>query len=155
MGILKKRKMTEKNDILASRCVVLVPLDRADAAQHAALKFNLQPSVEHEPSLAMAEICLHVQHLRINQAWCATQDAAHLLLVHVQDLAGVDQLIAALQKYLPSVKISELRDGQIQGVQNRGAVVDSLTELPIVQSKEIDADELSMLLDNNPQEAKE
>ena len=147
--------MHKKENNVFSRCVVLVPLDRADAAQQVAKKFELQPSIEHEPSLAMAEICLHVNHLRTNQAWCESQESAHLLLVHTQELDGIDQLVSAIQKYLPSVKISELRNGRIQGVENLGAVVDSLGELPIVHSEEVDADELSMLLDNKPSEVEE
>jgi len=133
----------------------LVPLDRIDAAHHAAQKYELEPSIEHDPSLAMAEICLHDQHLRTNQSWCETKDTAHLILIHTQNLAGVDQLIIAIQKYLPNVKISELREGRITEIENHGEVVDSLEELPIVQSEEVDADELSMLQGNKLREVEE
>ncbi len=75
--------------------------------------------------------------------------------MHAQELVGVAHLIAAIQKYIPSVKISEFRDGCIQEIENPGAVVDSLGELPIVQLKDVDANELSMLLDPNPQEVDE
>ncbi len=147
--------MTAEKNNLTARCVVLVPLDRIDAAHHAAQKYELEPSIEHEPALAMAEICLHVQHLRKNQAWCETQQSAHLVLIHTQELPDVEQLIVAIQKYLPTVKISELRDGRIIEIENCGAVVDMLGELPIVQSEEVDANELSMLLDNKPHEVEE
>jgi hypothetical protein len=147
--------MSTNNPNPSCRCVVLVPLDRAQAAEQAAKKFALEPSIEHEPALAMAELCLQITHLRTDQAWCKEQAPAHLILIHTQELTGIDQLIAAIQKYLPSVKISEIRDGCIQEIENPGAVVDSLGELPIVQLKDVDADELSMLLDANPQEVDE
>jgi hypothetical protein len=134
---------------------VLVPSDRIQAADHAVKKFALEPSFEHEPALAMAELCLHVAHLSTNHAWCGPQASADLILIHTQELVGIEHLIAAIQKYLPSVKISEIRDGCIQEIENPGAVVDSLGELPIVQLKDVDADELSMLLDTNPQEVDE
>lgn len=154
-GILRKRKMTAEKNNLTQRCVVLVPLDRIDAAHHAVKKYELQASVEHEPALAMAEICLHNQHLKTNQAWGGAQKSAHLVLIHTQKLPDVVLLISAIQKYLPTVNISELRDGRIVPFENCGATVDSLSELPIVQSKEVDADELSMLLDNKPHEVEE
>ena len=53
------------------------------------------------------------------------------------------------------VRISELRDGRIERIENHGAIVDSLEEPPVIHSEAIDADELSMLLDNTPQEADE
>jgi hypothetical protein len=147
--------MTENRNNLSKRCVVLVPLDRTDAAHHTAHKFELQPSIEHEPVLAMAELCLQVADLRANQPWCKSTLSAHLILVHTQKLADIDQLVAAIQKYLPSVTISELRDGRIEKMENSRAVVDSLGELPIVQSEEIDVEELSMLLDSKPREVEE
>jgi len=145
---------SEKNNLTA-RCVVLVPLSRNEAAHHAAQKFGFQPSIEHEPALAMAELCLHVNHLRTNQAWCTEQPVAQLILIHAQELEGIDQLVRAVHTYFPSVLISELRDGRIVDIKNDSAVVDKLTALPIVHSEDIDANELSMLLDNKPQEIEE
>tara|TARA_B100000959_G_scaffold282958_1_gene350626 strand:+ start:1670 stop:2113 length:444 start_codon:yes stop_codon:yes gene_type:complete len=147
--------MPDEKDNLAARCVVLVPVDRSDAAHHAVQKYELQASIEHEPALAMAELCLHNQHIKTNQAWCGAQESPRLVLIHTQGLQGIDLLISAIQKYLPTIKISELRDGRIVEIENRGAVVDLLGELPIVQSKEVDADELSMLLDNKPRGVEE
>ncbi|MBC8200764.1 MAG: hypothetical protein H8E86_01860 [Planctomycetes bacterium] len=147
--------MTTSNPNQSGMCVVLVPPDRTQAAQQAAQKFALEPCIEHEPALAMAELCIHVAHLRTNQAWCETPASAHLILIHAQELVGIAHLIAAIRKYIPSVKISEFRDGCIQEIENAGAVVDSLGELPIVQLKDVDANELSMLLDSNPQETDE
>jgi hypothetical protein len=145
---------TEKNNLTA-RCVMLVPLARNEAAHHAAQKFGFQPSIEHEPALAMAELCLHINHLRAIQAWCTEEPVAQLILVHTQELEGIDQLVHAIHTYFPSVLISELRDGRIVDIKNDSAVVDKLTELPIVHSEDIDANELYMLLDNKPHEVEE
>jgi hypothetical protein len=60
--------MSIENNNTHARCVVLVPLERIDAANAVIEKFSLQASTEHAPSLAMAEICLHQQHLQTNKA---------------------------------------------------------------------------------------
>ena len=147
--------MTDKNNNFPSRCVVLVPINRADAADAVTKKFSLQASTEHAPALAMAELCLHLQHFKTNQAWIAEQQSPHLLLVHAQEMAGLSEMVNAVRKYLPTVTISELRDGRLEEVENQGAVVDTLGEMPIVHAEQVDADELSMLLDSNPQKENE
>lgn len=134
---------------------MLVPIDRVDAAQNVITKHELVATIEHEPVLAMAEICLQVELFRKDLAWCDKPQSPQLILLHTQDLHGVNELINAIKKYYPSVIVSELRDGRIQHIDNHGAVVDSINELPIVHSEEVDANELSMLLENKPSEVEE
>ena len=147
--------MNEKNDNLTSRYVVLVPLNSIDAAYQVAQKFELNATYEHHPALAMAEICLLHQQAKSSQAWNGSARAPHLLLIHVDELHGVHSMIDSVRKYLPHILISELRDGHIERIENHGAIVDSLEEPPVIHSEAIDADELSMLLDQSPQEADE
>lgn len=147
--------MSEQANNLESRCVVLVPLNRTDAADLLAQKEDLQITIEHESVLAMAEICLQHQQLRTNRAWDETKPSPHLILVHARDLANVEQMIDSIQRYLPNTTISELRNGRLESIDNCGSVVDSLEEPPIIQSESIDADELSMLLDEAPQRSEE
>jgi putative protein kinase ArgK-like GTPase of G3E family len=147
--------MSIENNNTHARCVVLVPLERIDAANAVIEKFSLQASTEHAPSLAMAEICLHQQHLQTNKAWITEQKSPHLVLVHAQELEGLADMIHAVRKFLPTVKITELRDGRLEEIENQRAVVDNLGEMPIVHAEQVDADELSMLLDNKTQEVDE
>jgi len=147
--------MNMKSDNISLRCVVLVPLERIDAAHHVAQKFELHATFEHHPSLAMAEICLLHQQVQSNQAWNGEAAVPHLVLVHCGEMAEVEQMLQAMQKYLPQVRISELRNGRIEQIERHTEVVDSLEEPPIIHSELIDADELSMLLDPSPQEADE
>ena len=136
--------MSEQANNLESRCVVLVPLNRTDAADLLAQKEDLQITIEHESVLAMAEICLQHQQLRTNRAWDETKPSPN-----------VEQMIDSIQRYLPNTTISELRNGRLESIDNCGSVVDSLEEPPIIQSESIDADELSMLLDEAPQRSEE
>ncbi|MDP7005817.1 MAG: hypothetical protein QF718_06370 [Phycisphaerales bacterium] len=147
--------MSEKSNNLDSRCVVLVPAERIDAAHLLAQKNNLQITIEHDPFLAMAEICLQQQQLRTNSAWNETPNSPHLIIVHSEDFNNVNQMVDSIRRYLPSVSVSELRDGRLDSFENRGSLVDSLEEPPIIQSENVDADELSMLLDDIPQGSKE
>ena len=147
--------MNEKNDNLTSRYVVLVPLKSIDAAYQVAQKFNLNATYEHHPALAMAEICLIHQQAKSSLAWNGSAHASQLLLVQTDELLDVQSMIDSIRKYLPHVRISELRDGRIERIENHDAIVDSLEEPPVIHSEAIDADELSMLLDNTPQEADE
>jgi hypothetical protein len=147
--------MTEKTSNLDSRCVVLVPKDRADTARQLAQKHQLRASIEHDPSLAMAELCLLHQQYKSDGAWGDSPTAPQLLLVHTGEFLQLEQMLTAVRKYLPHTIVSELRDGRIESIDNRGAVVDSLDESPISQSEDVDADELSMLLDQTPHEPDE
>ena len=147
--------MNDKNDNLSSRCVVLVPLERIDAAQHVAKKFSLDATFEHHPALAMAEICLLHQQTNSLQAWNGDSSSLHLIVIHAKEMKDVQKMIDSLHKYFPHVVISELRDGRIERIENHGAIVDALEEPPIVHSEAVDADELSMLLDQTPQEVDE
>ena len=147
--------MNDKSNNRPSRCVVLVPLNSINAAHHIAQKYELNATFEHHPSLAMAEICLIHQRLKSLQAWNGDSPIPHLVLIHATDIPEVKQMMESIRKYLPHVKISELRDGRIERIENCGAVVDALEEPPIIHSEAVDADELSMLLDNSPQEADE
>lgn len=155
VSILKVRKMTEQRSNLDARCVVLVPLERADAASSVIDKFNLQASIEHQAPLAMAELCLHTKHFQLNQAWVGSQKKAHLVLIHTQGMPGVEEMVHAIRSYLPDTTISELRDGRLDAVDNYQATLDALHDIPIVHAEQIDADELSMLLDNKTQKAEE
>jgi hypothetical protein len=56
---------------------------------------------------------------------------------------------------LPNVVVSELRDGRIEEIKIQRSVVDSITEMPVVHSEAVDAEELSMLLYKKPQEVDE
>ena len=147
--------MTEKTSNLDSRCVVLVPKDRADTARQLAQKHQLRASIEHDPSLAMAELCLLHQQYKSDGAWGDSPTAPQLLLVHTGEFLQLEQMLTAVRKYLPHTIVSELRDGRIESIDNRGAVVDSLDESPISRSEDVDADELSMLLDQTPHEPDE
>jgi hypothetical protein len=147
--------MTEKTSNLDSRCVVLVPKNRADAARQLAQKHQLRASIEHEPSLAMAELCLLHQHYKTDGAWGDSPKAPQLLLVHAKELTHLEEMLNAVRKYLPHTIVTELRDGRLESVENLGAVVDSLEESQISQSEDVDADELSMLLDQTPHEPDE
>ncbi len=147
--------MNDKNDNLSSRCVVLVPLERIDAAQHVAKKFALDATFEHHPALAMAEICLLHQQTNSLQAWNCDSSSLQLIVIHAKEMKDIQRMIDSLRKYFPHVVISELRDGRIERIENHGAIVDALEESPIVHSEAVDADELSMLLDQTPQEVDE
>ena len=147
--------MTEKTSNLDSRCVVLVPKDRADTARQLAQKHQLRASIEHEPSLAMAELCLLHQKYKMDGAWGDSPKAPQLLLVHAKEFSQLEQMLVAVRKYLPHAIVSELRDGRLESVENLGGVVDSLKEPPITRSEDVDADELSMLLDQTPHEPDE
>jgi hypothetical protein len=154
-GYSKRQYMNTKNDNLSSRCVVLVPLNRIDAAHHVIKTFDLNAFIEHSPSLAMAEICLLHQRLQSVQPWNGDSPIPHLILVHTSELSEIDKMVSSIRKYLPQVRISELRNGRIEEHGNQDSVVDALEEPPIVHSEPVDADELSMLLDNSPQEVDE
>ena len=147
--------MTEKTSNLDSRCVVLVPKDRADTARQLAQKHQLRASIEYAPSLAMAELCLLHQQYKADGAWGDSPIAPQLLLVHTTELHQLELMLAAVRKYLPHTVVSELRDGRIESVDNYGAVVDALDDSPIGQSEDVDADEMSMLLDQTPHEPDE
>ena len=147
--------MTEKTSHLDSRCVVLVPADRIDTARQLAQKHQLRATIEHEPSLAMAELCLLHQQYKTDGAWGDSPKAPQQLLVHAKDLDHLDHMIDAVLKYLSDTIISELRDVRIESIENKGAIVDSLKDPPIIQSGSVDADELSMLLDQSPHELEE
>lgn len=147
--------MNTKNDNLSLRCVVLVPLDRIDAAHHVIKQFDLKAFIEHSPSLAMAEICLLHQQLQSLQPWNGEAPIPQLILIHTTEMKEVEQMVSSIRKYLPQVKVSVLRNGRIEEHENQAAVVDALVEPPIVHSEPVDADELSMLLDNSPQEVDE
>ncbi len=147
--------MNDNSNNLSSRCVVLVPLERIDAARHVAQKFELSATFEHHPSLAMAEVCLLHQQITSKQSWNATPTSPHLVLIYAEEMYEMQKMIDAIRKYLPRVIISELRDGQIERIDNNNAVLDELIEPPIIHSEAVDADELSMLLDTTPQEVDE
>jgi hypothetical protein len=147
--------MNKKNNNLSSKCIVLVPLERIDAAHHIAQRFEFDATFEHHPGLAMAEICLLHQQANSVQAWNADVSELHLILIHATELTGVQPMIDSVRRYLPHVIVSELRDGRIEQIENHGAIVDALEEPPMIQSESIDADELSMLLDETPQEVDE
>jgi|TARA_B100000959_G_C14920993_1_gene599512 hypothetical protein len=147
--------MTLKTDNLPSRCVVLVPLDRIDAAKHIVDKFELSAVYEHHPALAMAEVCLLHQHATSVQAWNSKPNEVQLILVHANEMNGTTKMVHAVRKYLPNVCLSELRNGQLENIDNDGSVVDLLEDHPIVHTEPIDATELSMLLDDNPQKVDE
>ncbi len=147
--------MNEKKNNHSARCVVLVPLERIDAAKDVAQKYELTATIEHHPSLAMAEICLIDKELKNSQAWNGDSSNPHLLLIHTSELDEAQIMVDSIQKYLPHVRISELRDGRIEEIENHGAIVDTLEDPPIIHSDSIDADELSMLLDPAPQKVDE
>ena len=147
--------MTEKTSHLDSRCVALVPKDRADTARQLAQKHHLRATLEYDPSLAMAELCLLHQQYKAAGAWGESPKAPQLLLVHARELVHLEEMLVAVRKYLPQTIISELRDGRIESIENPGAVVDSLENPPTNQSESVDADELSMLLDQTPHEPEE
>lgn len=147
--------MTEQKNNLNARCVVLVPLERADAASSVIDKYCLHASIEHEAPLAMAELCLHAKHFQLNQAWAGSQKKAHLVLIHTSGMQGVEEMVHAIESYLPDTTISELRDGRLDAVDNYQATIDALHEIPTVHAEQIDADELSMLLNKKTQGAKE
>ena len=137
------------------RCVVLVPLERIDTAVAIAHKFEIQASYEHETPLAMAEICLLFKQAQEIQEWDASTQTVRLILMHASELPGVTQMLAGIRKYLPNVVVSELRDGRIEEIKIQRSVVDSITEMPVVHSESVDAEELSMLLYKKPQEVDE
>jgi len=147
--------MNQKNNNLSSRCVVLVPLERIDAAHHIVQRFEMDATFEHHPALAMAEICLLHQQANSVQAWNADVSDLHLILIHTTELTGVQLMIDSVRRYLPHVSVSELRDGRIERIENHGAIVDALEEPPMIHSEAVDADELSMLLDETSQEVDE
>ncbi len=147
--------MPEKTSNLDSKCIVLVPKDRADTARQLALKHQLRASIEHEPALAMAELCLLHQHYKMDGAWDESPRAPRLILVHAKELLHLEQMLVAVRKYLPHAIVSEFRDGRLESIENLGAVVDELEEQPIDRSEDVDADELSMLLDQTPHEPDE
>ena len=147
--------MNLKSDNLSSRSVVLVPLERIDSAQQVAQKFQLTATYEHHPSLAMAEICLLRQQANSTSSWNSETPSVHLVLVHTKNMSNVSNMVDSIRKYLPDVRISELRNGQLEQVENIGKILDSLEEPPIIHSESVDADELSMLLDQTYQEVDE
>ncbi|MEE2912452.1 MAG: hypothetical protein VX436_01465 [Planctomycetota bacterium] len=147
--------MTEKTSNLDSRCVLLVPKDRADTAGQLAQKHELNASIEYEPPLAMAELCLLHQQCKSESTWGKSTTTLHLLLVHAKKLPHLDKMLVAIKKYLPHTIVSELRDGRIENIENLGKVVDTLEESKIGNSDDVDEDELSMLLDQTPHEANE
>ena len=126
--------MTKNNNNLENRCVVLVPIDRVDAAYNVISNNELRATIEHEPVLAMAEICLQIDLLRKNLAWCDEQQSTQLILIHTQELSGVAELITAIQKYCPSVIVSELRDGRIACVDIKVFVPFSTEEVSLLIS---------------------
>lgn len=132
-----------------------MPLERIDAAHHIAQRFEMDATFEHHPALAMAEICLLHQQANSVQAWNTDISELHLILIHATELTGVQQMIDSVRRYLPHVMVSELRDGRIERIENHGAIVDALEEPPMIHSGSVDADELSMLLDETPQEVDE
>lgn len=147
--------MSEKANNLSTRCVVLVPLKRIDAARHVIQRFELQATIEHHPALAMAEICLHHLQEKNAQAWNSEAQSIRLLLVHASEIDDVPSMISSIHRYVPNVQILELRNGRLEECENCSSVVDALEEPPMIHSESVDADELSMLLDNEPLEVDE
>jgi len=154
-GTLVDSLMPLNTNNLPTRCVVLVPLNRIDTAEHVASKYELEIIIEHHAILAMAEICLLHQEATSKQAWNSEARTIQLVLVHAQELDGLPELLAAVRSYLPSVRIVELRNGQLEEVENHGAIIDALDDLPVIPTENVDADELSMLLDTPEGEVEE
>jgi hypothetical protein len=130
-------------------------LDHIEAARQIVDKFQLTATLEHHPSLAMAEVCLLHQQITSKQAWVGDSSFAHLVLIHTNEMLDVQRMVDAIRKYLPQVAISELRDGHIEHIDNKCDAINELNEPPIIHSEAIDADELSMLLDKTTHEVDE
>lgn len=143
--------MSSVHENLAARCVILVPRCAIETADHIALKFELDAIIEHHPALAMAETCLLHRESTSKQAWNSPARSIRLVIIHADKLEDTHRMVNALHKYIPNVQIEELRDGQLVPFEHGGEVVDSITEHPIVQTDSVDADELSMLLDDSAQ----
>lgn len=154
-GILVYIPMPLITNNLPLRSVLLVPLNRIDTAEHIASKFELEATFEHHAILAMAEICLLHKQAQSMQAWNSEARTVQLVLVHAQDMDGIPDLLHAVRSYTPNVQIVELRDGQLEEVENHGEIIDRLEDHPVVQTENIDADELSMLLDTSQSEGEE
>lgn len=138
-----------------SKCVVLVPLHRIDTAHHIAQQQQLQVTITHDPATAMAELCLLHQQLRCSQGWIETSISPQMILIQTTDIPFVQQMIASVRTYLPNAILLQLHNGRLEQMNNHDAIVDSITDSPIIQSEQIDANELSMLLDDPSPETEE
>jgi len=144
--------MTDKTDKITSRCVVLVPVEHVDVAHNITTKYQLHATIEHDPAIAMAELCLLNQQLRTSQVWMLETTLPRLILIHASEIHLIDQMVASVRRYFPNTLISELRDGRLEQFSDTNSVLDSLVDSPTIDSATVDPNELSMLLDDQEPE---
>ena len=97
----------------------------------------------------MAELSLALSEARSQGAWCQEQHGPVLVLLGAQELPGTQELLCALQAYLPEVRICELVAGRLRSLDNPSGVIDTIPTPPGLHTEQVDADELSMLLDGD------
>ena len=137
------------------RCVVLTPESHLETAQSVIEKHGLNAIIMHEPALAMAELALMYQEMNSTRPWKDKPTSLQLVLIHANVMSQADSMIQSTKKYFHNIQLFELREGTIAPMRNTDEIVDNLVDPPMIQSENIDADELSMLLDGQHNEAEE
>ncbi|MCP4759397.1 MAG: hypothetical protein GY894_01030 [Planctomycetes bacterium] len=108
---VQPRLVGGEDDIVEPRvlrpCVVLAQASQPlDETLHAALhEAGLTPRVEHDPRMAMAEVCLLRREARQRRGAGGDQDEPAPLVLTTTQQQEVDGMLAAMQKHVPDIPI--------------------------------------------------
>ena len=131
-------------------CVVLAAASQplAEAFHKTLLEEGLTPRVEHDPRMAMAEVCLLRREARQRRGTGANRSTAAPLILLDLTCQLTSELIAAMQQHVPDIPVLHF-DGATLNTMHEAD--DAVTKQPpvIVQpprSTEVNEDELTSLL---------
>ena len=131
-------------------CVVLAAASQplAEAFHKTLLEEGLTPRVEHDPRMAMAEVCLLRREARQRRGTGANRSTAAPLILLDLTCQLTSELIAAMRQHVPDIPVLHF-DGATLNTMHEAD--DAVTKQPpvIVQpprSTEVNEDELTSLL---------
>ena len=149
----RPRLVGSKDDVTEPRvlrpCVVLAQASRPlDEALHSALQeAGLTPRVEHDPQMAMAEVCLLRREARQRRGAGGDSTELSPLVLTSIELREVNSMLDAMQRHVPDVPILQFDGAGLISIHSSTAeaapeVVDNPASSP-----ELTDDELATLLD--------
>jgi hypothetical protein len=141
---------TPEPPLMLRPCVVLAPASKPlDDALHRALRTaQFAPRVEHDPRMAMAEVCLLRREARQRRAASADPEQPAPLVLVASPAAEERLLLAALHTHVPDVPVYQFDGAALQQLHTPDAS-DAVEPPVIVQpphQPEVTDDELSTLL---------
>ena len=131
-------------------CVVLAPASKPlDDALHRALRTaQFAPRVEHDPRMAMAEVCLLRREARQRRGASADAEQPAPLILVAAPTAEERLLLEALHTHVPDVPVYQFDGASLQQLHTPDAA--DATEPPVIvqppHQPEVTDDELSTLL---------